>query len=372
MKSNFVRLGDYIEQTDIRNTDLSVDLLLGVSIEKKFIPSIANTIGTDFSNYKVIKKNQFAYGPVTSRNGDKISIALLNDAEKCIISSSYISFEIIKKEEINSEYLMLLFSSSEFDRYARYNSWGSAREVISWEDFCNIKINLPTIEEQKKIIKLYKTINKRINVLAEINNVLEKTAFILFNDKTCNTICHKKKLKELGEVVTGKTPSMSIEKYYNSNDIPFIKTPDMHEDIFVTKYECYMSKDGANSQKNKYLPPNTVIMSCIGSTGAGEISLTSEISQTNQQINAIKSDYPFFIYCSLKNEKNKILTLGDGSTTMVNINKTDFENFEINTLEEEKMRCLNEQLERIFTKILQNTLEKQKLIQISKHIIDLF
>ena len=90
MKSNFVRLGDYIEQTDIRNTDLSVDLLLGVSIEKKFIPSIANTIGTDFSNYKVIKKNQFAYGPVTSRNGDKISIALLNDTEKCIISSSYI------------------------------------------------------------------------------------------------------------------------------------------------------------------------------------------------------------------------------------------------------------------------------------------
>ena len=119
MKYNTKILGNYIQQTDLRNDNKLINLLLGVSIDKKFIPSIANTIGTDFSNYKIVRKNEFAYGPVTSRNGDKISIALLTDYNECIISSSYITFKIIDSNEIDAEYLMLLFSNSEFDRYAR-------------------------------------------------------------------------------------------------------------------------------------------------------------------------------------------------------------------------------------------------------------
>ena len=95
MKSNYKKLGEYIRQVDIRNKDLKVSRLLGVSISKSFIESIANTVGTDFSNYKVVHKGQFAYGPVTSRNGEKISIALLKENE-CIISSSYLVFEIVE------------------------------------------------------------------------------------------------------------------------------------------------------------------------------------------------------------------------------------------------------------------------------------
>ncbi len=109
MKLNYKKLGKYIRQVDIRNKDLSIERLLGVSIKKEFIESIANTVGTDFSNYKVVKRAQFAYGPVTSRNGDKISVALLEE-EECIISSSYSVFEVIDENMLMPEYLMLWFS----------------------------------------------------------------------------------------------------------------------------------------------------------------------------------------------------------------------------------------------------------------------
>ena len=138
MKSNYKRLGDYIRQIDVRNKDEKVTRLLGVSIDKKFIESIANTIGTDMSVYKIVRRGQFAYGPVTSRNGDKVSIALLTE-EECIISSSYTVFEIIDTKALLPEYLNLWFKRSEFDRYARFHSNGSAREIFDWEEMCNKK-----------------------------------------------------------------------------------------------------------------------------------------------------------------------------------------------------------------------------------------
>ena len=106
MESNYKPLGQYIEPINIRNEHLEVDLLLGVSIKKCFIPSIANTVGTDMSKYKIVKNKQFAYGPVTSRNGDKISIALLEDHHAAIVSSSYTVFEVTNHKELDVEYLM--------------------------------------------------------------------------------------------------------------------------------------------------------------------------------------------------------------------------------------------------------------------------
>ena len=111
MRENYKRLGDYIEQVNIRNRDLKDIPLMGLSIEKVFIPSIANTIGTNMANYKVIMKNQFAYGPVTSRNGDKITIALFKDYEEALISQAYIPFEIVKTDELLPDYLMMWFSA---------------------------------------------------------------------------------------------------------------------------------------------------------------------------------------------------------------------------------------------------------------------
>ena len=175
MKEGYRLLGDFIQPVDERNRDLRVDYLLGVSISKQFIPSIANIVGTDLSNYKIIRTGQFAYGPVTSRNGEKISIALLRDKD-CIISSSYTVFEVVNKNELDSEYLMLWFSRPEFDRYARYMSHGSVREIFDWDELCKVELPVPSIDKQRSIVRAYQTITERIELKRRLNDNLLATA----------------------------------------------------------------------------------------------------------------------------------------------------------------------------------------------------
>ena len=171
MRTEYKPLGNYIRSVDVRNRDLAITNLLGVSIEKKFIPSIANIIGTDLSSYKVVRTGQFAYGPVTSRNGEKISIAYLNGADY-IISSSYAVFEVTNTELLDPEYLMLWFSRPEFDRYARYKSHGSVREIFDWTELCRVELPIPPVQEQRKIVKAYQTIVDRITLKKQINDNL--------------------------------------------------------------------------------------------------------------------------------------------------------------------------------------------------------
>ncbi len=171
MKSNYRALGEYIRTVDERNRDLNITKLLGVSITKKFIPSIANIIGTDLSNYKIVRTGEFAYGPVTSRNGEKISIAFL-DEDDCIISSSYTVFRVKDTSKLNPEYLMLWFSRPEFDRYCRFKSHGSVREIFDWNELCQVELPVPPIEKQNAIVKAYKIITDRIELKKKINDNL--------------------------------------------------------------------------------------------------------------------------------------------------------------------------------------------------------
>ncbi|MCI8825462.1 MAG: restriction endonuclease subunit S [Lachnospiraceae bacterium] len=208
MKTDYKVLGNYIRVIDERNKNLSITNLQGVSITKKFIPSIANIVGTDLSNYKIVRTGQFAYGPVTSRNGEKISIAYL-EGEDCIISSSYTVFEVENKEELNPEYLMLWFSRPEFDRYARYKSHGSVREIFDWNELCMIELPVPTIEEQRNIVKAYKRIADRIVLKQKINDNLEAQAEIIYNKMIVNNSanCEISTLEETSIIKTGKLNS---------------------------------------------------------------------------------------------------------------------------------------------------------------------
>lgn len=181
MKSNYIQLGKYIRPVVGRNIELENLPLMGLSITKQFISSIANTIGTDMSTYRIIEKNQFAYGPVTSRNGDKITIALFNDYEKALISQAYIPFEVRNTNELDPEYLMMWFRRPEFDRYARFKSHGSAREIFDWQDMCNTLVPIPTITKQKVIVKEYNVIQNRIKLNAQLIQKLEETAQTIFN-----------------------------------------------------------------------------------------------------------------------------------------------------------------------------------------------
>jgi len=163
-------LGEYIEQSDERNSDLETDNLLGISVNKVFIETRSNKEQLNLSNYKVVRPRDFGYVSVTSRNGEKISIAIL-DGEAGLVSSTYTVFRVRDKRELLPEYLFLWFSRPEFDRYARFHSWGSARETFDWTDMCDVKLPIPDIKIQEAIVTIYHTLETR----KQINEQLKKT-----------------------------------------------------------------------------------------------------------------------------------------------------------------------------------------------------
>ena len=228
-KGEMKRLGDYIREVDIRNRDLEVTKLLGVSISKEFMPSIANTIGTDMSSYKVVEPRQFAYGPVTSRNGDKVSIALYKDDEKAIVSQAYTIFEVKNKQELLPEYLMMWFRRPEFDRYARFKSHGSAREIFSWEEMCDVELPVPPIGQQQKIVSEYEAVTRRIRLNEQIIAKLEETAQTLYRRMFVDGIDEENlpegwkmgRLGEISEFKNGKATKLSndIIPVYGGNGI---------------------------------------------------------------------------------------------------------------------------------------------------------
>ena len=176
MRSDYKKLGNYIQQIDERNNDgsLGEDNLYGISVTKEFIISHANLVGVTFDGYKVVKPRQFAYIPDTSRRGDKIAISLNTFGNKIIVSSICSVFEIIDENELLPEYLMLWFMRPEFDRYARFMSNGSAREVFDWDCMCGVELPVPSISEQRKIVQDYQVITDRIALLQKISGTIEE------------------------------------------------------------------------------------------------------------------------------------------------------------------------------------------------------
>lgn len=170
--SNLVRLGDYVELCDERNSDglFTLDNVRGISILKKFIPTKADMQDVSLSPYKLIKPREFSYVTVTSRNGGKISLAINDSNDTYLVSSSYEVFRSKNTEELIPEYLYLLLSREEFDRLSRFNSWGSARETFDWSVFCDILIPLPNPDIQQELVDTY----NGLKALAELNEALSK------------------------------------------------------------------------------------------------------------------------------------------------------------------------------------------------------
>lgn len=178
-ENNLKRLGDYIRPVDVRNRDLGVNKLVGLTIDKAFIPSVANTIGTDLSNYKVISENQFACSLMQVSRDGKMPIAMFK-GEPCIMSPAYPMFEVSKTNELLPEYLMMWFSRSEFDREASFYAVGGVRGSLEWEDFCDMKLPIPSIEKQREIVAEYNTLQNRIETNKKLIATLEQTAQTLY------------------------------------------------------------------------------------------------------------------------------------------------------------------------------------------------
>lgn len=349
---------ELVTRVDERNSDGIVSELIGVSIDKCFIKSVANTNGTDLSKYKIIRKNDFAVSLMQVSRDGKIPVARLEEYEEAIMSPAYPIFRVKDKNIILPEYLEMWFKRPEFDREAAFIAVGGVRGSMPWEEFAKMKLPVPPIEKQRKIVNAYKIVTDRIALKQRINDNLEAQANAIFSSSAPD-FTDLQPIHNFGTVITGKTPPTSVAEYYG-NDIPFIKTPDMHGNVYITSSECSLSKAGADSQKNKYIPENTVVVACIGAN-AGEVALTSYIAQTNQQINAVISKYPCFLYFSIKAHTAELRTLGEGSSTMININKTSFENYEIPTPSDNTLQQLEHKLNIIFSAILHNLQEIDRL-----------
>lgn len=171
-------LGEYIEQSDERNYDLQVTFLQGVSTNKVLIETKANTNGLSLYNYKVVRTGEFVYVADTSRRGDKIALAM-NSAEPCIVSGIYTVFRVTKPKELLPEYLYLWFARPEFDCYARFHSFGSARETFDWADMCKVKLPIPDIKVQEAIVTIYHTLETRKRINEQLKNTIKPLCPVL-------------------------------------------------------------------------------------------------------------------------------------------------------------------------------------------------
>ena len=180
MQSSYKRLGDYIKEVSIKNTDLKVNNLIGVSIDKKFIKSVANTIGVDMSTYKIIQKSQLACKLMSVGRDEKLPVDLYIDEEPSLVSSAYYVFEPKDNNILMPEYLKMWLFRSETDRFVGYVSGGDVRGGISWDTFCDIPIKIPTIEKQQEIVNEYHTIQNRINLNNQLIAKLEETAQTIY------------------------------------------------------------------------------------------------------------------------------------------------------------------------------------------------
>lgn len=298
MKSNYKKLGDYIQQVTIKNKDCKITNLLGVSIKKTFIPSIANTIGTDFSSYNIIKAQQFAYGPVTSRNGDKISIAYLANGVG-IVSSSYTVFEITQPNILLPEYLMLWFMRTEFDRYARFKSHGSVREIFDWEELCNVYLPVPPIEQQKKIVQTYNTLTKRIELKKKINEKLEEIIQQIFHHyfgfingeiSTLEENCipddwNLLSLGDICSVITKGTTPTTIGRDFQQNGINFIKVETIRKDhSFDKSMMAFIDSETYDLLKRSQIKEKDILFTITGTLGKFAL-VTSNITPANTSQN---------------------------------------------------------------------------------------
>lgn len=302
MKSNYKRLGDYIRQVDVRNRDLEVTELVGLTIDKACIPSVANTIGTDLSNYKVISHNQFACSLMQVSRDEKMPIAIYK-GDKAIMSPAYPMFEVCRTDELLPEFLMMWFSRKEFDREVTFWAVGGVRGSLTWEDFINLRIPVPPIEEQRKIVAEYQAVERRIENNRRLIVTLEATAQTIYRKMFVDNIDPNNlpegwRYEKLGSLIM----SFSKTHLFPNKTIIFLNTSDIYNgDILCREYQAVDSLPGqAKKQIQK-----------------GDI-LYSEIRPKNLRFALVREDGDDFVVST------KLMVLRCKDTTISNLRIYNF------------------------------------------------
>ena len=206
MKSNYDILGNHIRLIDTRNRESITDRVLGINIDKFFMPSVANVIGTDLSKYKLITKGKFACNPMHVGRDERLPVALYDEEKPAIVSPAYFMFEVIDNSILNEDYLMMWFRRPEFDRICWLHTDGSVRGGITWDDICRLELPIPPIENQLEIVNSYKAITERIALKQKINDNLEAMLAAVFADTfSADNAAERSKLSELMSFGNGKS-----------------------------------------------------------------------------------------------------------------------------------------------------------------------
>jgi len=372
MKSNYKRLGDYIKPVNIRNKDLQVTKLLGVSIQKILMPSIANTVGTNMKTYKIIKKNQFAYGPVTSRNGDKISIALLQDFDEAIISQAYTVFEIKDVEILNPEYLMMWFRRPEFDRYARYKSHGSARETFDWDEMCEVELPIPSIEKQNEIVKEYNTVVNRIKLNEQLNQKLEETAQAIY----------KHWFVENEKDVT--SDYLSLDKYVDVN--PRLTVKKGKDSVFVEMASVQVNslsvistivkpyKSGTKFMNNDTLMARITPSLENGKSGFVDFLKPNEIAFGSTEflvLRAKENVSPFWNYCLTKDESFRVYAISGmtGTSGRQRVDAEHIKEYKVKEIDSDRMQQFDIMVAQIFKKVKIDSIQNRGLKEVEELLL---
>ena len=364
MKEGYKALGEFIRQIDIRNTEGKEDNLLGVSVQKQFIPSIANTVGTDFTKYKVVKKGQFTYIPDTSRRGDKIAIALLQDYEEGLVSNVYTVFEVIYEEKLLPEYLMLWFSRPEFDRYARFKSHGSVREIMDWDEMCKVELPVPSIEKQRSIVKAYKAITDRIELKRRINDNLEATAQAVYK-KMFVTDVDNTALPEGWRIV----PLESISELSAGGDKPSAYSDIQSETCNVPIFSNGIEQEGLYGFTDKAkISDESVTVSARGTVGY--VFLREEPYVPIVRLIAVVPDTQFvtakYLYFALSS-----IDLHSTGTSQQQITVPDFKKRQILIPDKTSLDSFMEKVVPIFDSIRENKAEIKSLAALQSNFLTL-
>lgn len=369
MSANYKKLGDIVELIDERNKSLERSEVLGISIDKEFMPSVANTIGTDLSNYKLLRMNTFACNPMHIGRDERLPVSLYKKDIPAIVSPAYFMFRVKDENKVLPDFLMLIFKRDNFDRNCWFRTDGSVCGGITWNDICEIELPVPDLKEQEKIVNTYNAITKRIQLKQKINENLEKTAQCLFE----NVFKHELQKEEISftdviDLLGGGTPS-TAEKAYWSGNIPFFAPADIEKSIFCFSTEKNLTEEGLNNCSSKLYPKNTTFVTCRGTVG--KLALAGTPMAMNQSCYALKDkngQYPFFTYSFAKFTVSKLKNKASGAVFSALVTK-DFEMEKVFNPNLEKMKEYETKSSSIFENISSNEKEITKLQELKQLVI---
>lgn len=328
MRLKYELLGNHIRLIDNRNNDLVTERVLGINIDKFFMPSVANVIGTDLSKYKLIQKGNFACNPMHVGRDERLPVALYTDEQPAIVSPAYFMFEIIDTAVLSTDYLMMWFRRPEFDRICWLKTDGSVRGGIMWEDICRMELPVPPIEEQSKIVSIYQGITDRIALKQRINDNLEATVQAVFQERFAAYYGVDElpdgysvvSLDSLCTVKGGKRLPADCELLDTPTEHPYIRVRDVGSSRYVclTNQYQYIDEETHSAISRYTVNTGDIVISIVGTIGLlGKVH--SSLNNANLTENCVKladihtvtSDYLYYTLCYKKQVKEiELLTVG--------------------------------------------------------------